>query len=102
MFILQVFIHVKPEHLDAFMEATKENSRNTVQEPGCVRFDILQQNEDPTRLVLHEIYKDSTDLDHHRTTPHFAKWRETVADMFAEPRYSIQYHSVYPADSDFR
>jgi quinol monooxygenase YgiN len=100
--IQQVFIHVKPESLNAFLEATKENSRNSVQEPGCVRFDILQQQDDPTRVVLLEIYKGPSDLDHHRTTSHFLKWRETVPDMFAEPRYSIQFHNVYPADSEFR
>jgi quinol monooxygenase YgiN len=102
MLILQVFIHVKPESLDAFIEATKENSRGSVQEPGCVRFDILQQKDDPTRIILHEVYKDASDLDHHRTTAHFAKWRDTVPEMFAEPRYSIQFHNVFPGDSEFR
>jgi (4S)-4-hydroxy-5-phosphonooxypentane-2,3-dione isomerase len=100
--ILQVFIHVKPESLDAFLEATKENSRNSVQEPGCVRFDILQQKDDSTRIILHEVYKDESDLDHHRTTSHFARWRDTVPQMFVEPRYSVQFHNVYPADSEFR
>jgi len=102
MLIQQVFIHVKADSLDAFLEATKENSRNSVQEPGCARFDILQQKDDPTRIVLHEVYRAESDLDHHRTTAHFAKWRETVPDMFVEPRYGIQYRSVFPADSEFR
>ena|SRR5438270_4761936 len=102
MFILQVFIHVKPNFVEAFLEATKENSKASVQEPGCVRFDVLQQKDDPTRVVLHEIYKDQSDLDHHRTTPHFAKWRDSVPQMLVEPRYSIQLQNVFPGDSEFR
>ena len=102
MLILQVFIHVKREFLESFLAATKENSKGSVQEPGCVRFDVLQQKEDPTRIVLHEIYRHPSDLDHHRTTAHFAKWRDTVPEMLAEPRYSVQLTNVFPADSEFR
>lgn len=101
MLIHQVFIRVKPEFLDAFLEATKENSRGSIQEPGCVRFDILQQKDDSTRIVLHEIYRNQSDLDHHRTTAHFAQWRDTVPEMFAEPRYSVQFQNIFPPDSEF-
>lgn len=101
MLILQVFLHVKPEFVDAFKEATQENSRNSVQEPGCLRFDVLQQKDDPTRFVLYEVYRQPGDLDSHRNTAHFFRWRDTVPEMMQEPRYSVQFHNVYPPDSDF-
>lgn len=102
MLILQVYIHLKSEFVEAFLAATKENSQASIQETGCVRFDVLQQKDDPTRILLHEIYRHESDLDSHRTQPHFFKWRETVADMFAEPRYSVQLNNLFPPDSDFR
>jgi (4S)-4-hydroxy-5-phosphonooxypentane-2,3-dione isomerase len=101
MLIHQVFVHIKPEFVDAFLEATKENSRNSVQESGCVQFDVLQQKDDPTRFVLHEVYQSVIDLDTHRTMPHFFTWRDTVSEMLAEPRYSIQFENAFPPDADF-
>jgi (4S)-4-hydroxy-5-phosphonooxypentane-2,3-dione isomerase len=101
MLILHVFVHVKADFVDAFVAATKENSSKSVQEPGCVRFDVLQQRDDPTRFVLHEVYQNPSGLDAHRTMPHFFKWRDTVPEMLVEPRYSIQFENVFPPDADF-
>jgi quinol monooxygenase YgiN len=71
MHILHVHVHVKPEHLDAFQTATVENASHSVQEPGCARFDVIQQADDPTRFVLVEIYRDAQALAAHRETPHY-------------------------------
>ena len=98
MLILQVHIQVKPEHLDAFRAATIENARNSAQEPGIARFDFLENPDDPTRFSLWEVYRTEEAVASHKLTPHYAKWVETVADMFAEPRTRTWYKSVFPAD----
>jgi quinol monooxygenase YgiN len=99
MLVVHVHIHVKPDQVEAFKSATLENARNSVQEPGVARFDVLQQNDDPTRFLLVEAYRTADDPARHKQTPHYAKWRDAVADMMAEPRTSIKYANVFPDDS---
>ena len=98
MFIVHVVVHVKPDCVQAFKEATIENARNSVQEPGIARFDVVQQNDDPTRFVLVEVYRTPDDPAHHKETTHYKTWRETVADMMAEPRSSVKYTNIFPND----
>lgn len=98
MLIVHVHIRVKPEHVDAFIEATLENARNSVQEPGIARFDVIQQQDDPTRFVLVEVYRTPDDPARHKETAHYATWRAVVADMMAESRYSVKYDNLFPAD----
>jgi len=99
MFVVHVFVHVKPDDIDAFKAATLENARNSVQEPGIARFDVVQQLDDPTEFVLVEVYRTPDDPAKHKETAHYIKWRETVADMMAEPRSSIKYANVFPDDA---
>src|SRR5687768_2043172 len=96
MLIVHVHIRVKPESVKAFRAATLENARNSVREPGVVRFDVIQQEDDPERFVLVEIYRDPEDPARHKETAHYAAWRDTVAAMMAEPRTSRKYRSIYP------
>ena len=96
MLVVHVFVHVKPECVEAFKAASIENARNSVQEPGIARFDVVQQVDDPTRFVLVEVYPTADDPARHKETPHYAKWRDTVADMMAEPRLAIRYTNVWP------
>ncbi len=96
MLIVHVFVKVKPEQVEAFRAATLENARNSVQEPGIARFDVLQEQDEPTRFVLVEVYRTSEDPGKHKETSHYQKWRDTVADMMAEPRTSIKYTNVFP------
>ena len=96
MLIVHVFVHVKPEQVEAFKTATLENARNSLQEPGIARFDIIQQQDDPTYFVLVEVYRTSDDPARHKETAHYQKWRDTVADMMAEARSSIKYTNVFP------
>ena len=96
MFIVHVFVSVKPEQVDAFRSVTLENARNSIQEAGIARFDVIQHQDDPTRVVLVEVYRTSDDPARHKQTPHYQKWRDTVADMMAEPRTSIKYTNVFP------
>lgn len=94
-----VHVRVKPDRIDAFREATLENARNSVAEPGIARFDVIQQNDDPTRFVLVEVYRDEQAPARHKETAHYQTWRDTVADMMAEPRQGIQYTNVFPDDA---
>lgn len=99
MFIVHVHVHVKPELIDAFREVTLENARHSVQEPGVARFDVIQQLDDPTRFVLVEVYRTPEDPARHKETAHYQKWRDTVAEMMAEPRHSVKYANVFPDDA---
>jgi (4S)-4-hydroxy-5-phosphonooxypentane-2,3-dione isomerase len=101
MHILLVQVHVKPDHLDDFQLATVENASHSVQEPGCARFDVIQQIDDPARFVFVEIYRDDQALAAHRESPHYRAWVERVADMLAEPRTRAVYRNVFPDDAAF-
>jgi autoinducer 2-degrading protein len=98
MLVVHVYVHVKPEFIQAFKEATSENARNSVQEPGIARFDVIQQLDDPARFVLIEVYRTSQDPARHKETAHYQAWRDTVAEMMAEPRHSVKYANVFPGD----
>ena len=99
MFIVHVYVHVKPGSVEAFKAATLENARNSVQEAGIARFDVVQQQDDPTRFVLVEVYRTPDDPAKHKETAHYKTWRATVADMMAEPRQSTKYDNVFPDES---
>ena len=98
MNIVHVHVHVKPEFVDAFKQATVENASNSVQEEGVARFDVVQQADDPTRFILVEVYKSVEASAAHKETAHYLKWRDTVADMMAEPRQGIKYSNIFPDD----
>lgn len=96
MLIVHVHVHVKAESVEAFRTATLENARNSVLEPGVVRFDVLQQEDDPTRFLLLEIYRTREDPARHKETAHYAAWRAAVEPMMAQPRQSVKFHAVFP------
>lgn len=96
MLIVHVFVHVKPQNIDDFKAASIQNARESVKEPGVARFDVLQQQDDPARFVLVEVYRTSDDPSRHKETAHYQKWRDTVADMMAEPRSAVKYTNIFP------
>jgi len=95
MLIVHVHVHVKPECVETFKQATVENARQSIQEPGIARFDVIQQQDDPTRFVLVEVYRTAEAPAAHKETAHYAKWRDTVAGMMAEPRTSVKFSEVF-------
>ncbi|HNZ20337.1 MAG TPA: antibiotic biosynthesis monooxygenase [Candidatus Hydrogenedentes bacterium] len=99
MFVVHVHVHVKPEYVEAFRGASIENARQSVQEPGIARFDVLQQRDHPTHFVLVEAYRTEADPARHKETAHYQHWRDTVAGMMAEPRQSTPYVNCFPGDS---
>jgi autoinducer 2-degrading protein len=98
MIIIHVHAHVNPDAIEAFYEATLVNAAQSVHEPGVARFDVIQQQDDATRFVLVEVYRSPDAVTAHKATAHYAVWRDEVASLMAEPRTSIKYSSVFPAD----
>lgn len=101
MLIVHVQVKVKPECVDAFRAATVENASHSVKEPGIAAFDVVQQRDDPTRFVLVEVYRDENAPAAHKETAHYAKWRDTVAPMMAEPRSSVKFNPVFPGATEW-
>ena len=101
MLVVHVHVHVKPEHVEAFRQATLDNARHSVQEPGIARFDVVQQADDPTRFTLVEAYRTVEATAAHKATAHYARWRDAVAEMMAEPRTAVKYANVFPPDNEW-
>jgi (4S)-4-hydroxy-5-phosphonooxypentane-2,3-dione isomerase len=99
MLIVHVHVHVKPEYVEAFEKASIANARESRKEPGIARFDFLQQRDDPTRFVLIEAYRTPEAPAAHKETSHYQTWRDAVAPMMAEPRTSVKFENLFPADS---
>ncbi len=91
MLVVHVHIHVKTESVEAFKRASLENARRSLQEPGIAGFDVVQQQDDPTRFVLVEAYRSPQAPAAHKETQHYQIWRDAVAPMMAEPRTSVKY-----------
>ena len=96
MHVVCVHVRVKPEHRQAFLDATLQNARGTVEEPGNLRFDVIQQTHDANRFVLYEVYRDEAGMNAHKETSHYARWRDAVAPWMAEPRRGVKHLSLFP------
>jgi autoinducer 2-degrading protein len=95
MFVVSVTVFVKPGFEKQFIEATLDNARNTRQEPGNVRFDVLQADEDPKRFLLYEAYRGKDDFAKHQQTEHYLRWKQMVAEWMAQPRQGVKHSSVF-------
>lgn len=99
LLVIHVHVRVKPDCVEAFRRATLENAAASIKEPGIARFDAVQQQDDPTRFVLVEVYRSPDAPAKHKETAHYARWRDAVADMMAEPRTSVKFANLFPDDS---
>jgi quinol monooxygenase YgiN len=99
LIVVHVHVHVKPDAVEAFRAATLANAQSSVKEPGVARFDVLQQSDDPTRFVLCEVYRTPDAPAAHKETAHYKLWRDTVADLMAEPRVGTKHVNVFPDDA---
>src|SRR5574342_551698 len=92
VYVVCVTVHVVPEQVQPFLQATQENARRTrLTEPGSVRFDILQAESESTRFFLYEVYREKEDFATHQKTPHYLRWKETVAPWMAIPRQGVRH-----------
>jgi autoinducer 2-degrading protein len=96
MYVVCVTVRVVPERIDPFLQATLENARLSRQEPGNVRFDVLQAEAEPSQFFLYEVYRAKDDFARHQQTPHYLKWKETVAPWMATPRQGVRHLSCFP------
>ena len=95
MHVTLVHVSVKPEHVAAFVAATRDNHAGSIREPGNARFDVLQSEEDPTRFVLVEMFRDTDAAAAHKNTTHYLTWRDEVAEMMASPREGRRHRLLY-------
>jgi quinol monooxygenase YgiN len=98
MFIVNVYVRVKPDRIEAFKEATLANAQASVKEPGIARFDVLQMKEEPSRFLLVEVYRSPEAPAAHKETEHYKAWKEAVEEMMAEPRSKGIYENLFPGD----
>lgn len=103
MYVLFVWLQVKPEHLDEYLQATIEGDAkgSITNEPDCFRFDVVQDQQDPTKIHFYEVYRDREAFQAHTRTPHYLKWAETVKDWYAVPPQAIAGTSLFPADASW-
>jgi (4S)-4-hydroxy-5-phosphonooxypentane-2,3-dione isomerase len=101
MLIVHIQVHVKPECVEAFKQATLANARASLKEPGVARFDVVQQQDDPARFVFVEVYRDANAAAAHKETEHYPVWRDAVAPMMAEPRHSVKFDNIFPDDGSW-
>jgi autoinducer 2-degrading protein len=98
MIVTCVYVHVKPEDITGFIQATRSNHNDSVKEPGNLRFDLIQQADDPAKFMIYEAYESDAAAASHKNTPHYLKWRDSVSDMMAEPRKGVKYNIIEPSD----
>ena len=98
MLFVHINVHVKPESIEAFKQATLANARESIKEPGVARFDVLQHQDDPARFIFIEAYRTAEAPAAHKETRHYQTWRDTVAPMMAEPRASVKFTNLFPED----
>ena len=103
MYVLLVTIQIKPEHREAFIEemiGDARGSRNN--EPGCLRFDVIQDATDPNKIYLYEVYRDEAAFQEHTKAPHFIKWRDAVKDWYAAPTIVGRGYNIDPPDAEWK
>ena len=100
MLVVHVHVPVRPGQVEEFLAATLTNARASLAEPGVLRFDVIQDEADPAHVVLVEVYRDADASAAHKLTPHYAAWRDAVAEMMAEPRASTRFSAVFPPDDE--
>ena len=100
MLVVHVHVRIRPGQVEEFLAATLANARSSLAEPGVLRFDVIQDEADPAHVVLVEVYRDAEAPAAHKLTPHYATWRDAVAEMMAEPRASTRFRAVFPPDGE--
>lgn len=101
MYVITVQLLVKADKVEEFLDLTLSNAREARQEPGCVRFDVLRKEKEPSRFLFYEVYRTPEDHKAHQQTPHYLRWRDEVGDLLAEPRVGSRYLNVSPTDAEW-
>jgi (4S)-4-hydroxy-5-phosphonooxypentane-2,3-dione isomerase len=96
MVVTIVHVWVKPEFVDAFIEATRQNHLQSIEENGNFRFDVLQDADDPAKFVLYEAYESEAFAAAHKETEHYRKWKDAVAPWMSKPREGVKHRMIMP------
>ncbi|MHB1005644.1 MAG: putative quinol monooxygenase [Chloroflexota bacterium] len=103
MKVVIVQVHIQPNHREQFLASMLDDARGSVNdEPGCLRFDVIQDNSDPNKIYLYEAYRDDAAFEAHRQAPHYLKWKETVKDWYTQPNIAFHGRNIFPADTDWK
>jgi autoinducer 2-degrading protein len=103
VYAIYVTVHIKPEFREPFLESMLDDARGSVNdEPGCFRFDVLQDDKDPNTIYLYEVYHDQAAFDAHLVAPHYIRWRDTVKDWFDRPNQVTRITPIFPAPADWK
>jgi (4S)-4-hydroxy-5-phosphonooxypentane-2,3-dione isomerase len=100
MYVVSVTIFLKPDFIDPFKQAILDNARNTRREPGNLRFDVSQHEDDPTRFLLYEVYRTKADFAAHQQTEHYLRWKNAVTDWMAQPRVGVKHNTIFYGDGE--
>ena len=100
MYVVSVTVYVKPDEVDSFIDATLENARNSRKEPGNIRFDVLQAEDESSRFLLYKVYQTKDDFAKHQQTEHYLRWKQTVAEAMAQPRQGVKHNSIFFGDAE--
>ena len=100
MYVVAVTVYVKPEFVEPFIEASLDNARNSRKEPGNVRWDFSQAEDDPTRFLLYDAYREKDDFTKHQQTPHYARWKTAVTEWMAQPRQGVKHNAIFFGDAE--
>jgi (4S)-4-hydroxy-5-phosphonooxypentane-2,3-dione isomerase len=91
-----VHVEVKPEFVDEFIIACEKNHYESVKENGNLRFDVIQEHENPCKFLLYEAYFNDETAAAHKTTNHYQEWRNAVEKMMAKPRKGVKHKILFP------
>jgi len=100
MYVVCVTSKVKEEFREEYIAENHKNARNSRKEPGNLRFDVLQAEDDPNQFFFYEVYRSKDDFVIHQQTPHYLKWRDTVKEWMAEPRKGVKHNSLFPVEEE--
>jgi (4S)-4-hydroxy-5-phosphonooxypentane-2,3-dione isomerase len=98
MIVTCVYVQVRPDAIDRFIEATNSNHLESVREPGNLRFDLIQQADDPCSFMIYEAYESDESAANHKNTSHYLLWRDSVKDLMVKPRQGVKYNIIVPHD----
>lgn len=101
MYVVHVMLRIKPDKVEEFKEFARLDHEGTRTEPGNLRFDVLQSEDDPTRFMLYEVYRDPEAVTAHRQTPHLAHWMAHIDEYTVEPRVATRYWTIFPSDENW-
>jgi quinol monooxygenase YgiN len=99
MYIFQVHHFIKPDQIDSYKAATLENARQTILEPGVLRFDVFQDAQNPAHFSLLEVYRDLAARDAHLQTEHFLKWKDVYLQTQERKGNGDEFNALFPDGS---